>query len=68
MCKYNEFQRKLLQQEKHLQYIFFNLLRSEFGTWEGGGITDNFFTREMIVNKYKNDKIKKSMRTASPLR
>lgn len=29
--------------------------------WEGGGIMNNFFMCEMIVNKYKNDKIKKSM-------
>lgn len=38
--------------KKNIYNTYFNLLRSEFGTWEGGGtsITDNFYTREMIVN------------------
>lgn len=36
--------------KKNIYNIYFNLLWLEFGMWEGGGIMDNFYMCEMIVN------------------
>lgn len=36
--------------KKNIYNIYFNLLWLEFGMWEVGGIMDNFFMCEMIVN------------------
>lgn len=46
--------------KKNIYNTYFNLLRSEFGTWEVGGITDNFSRAKWLSINIKMTKLKKA--------